>query len=140
MIAHATIVLLNGAGADVAPQQYFLPVPSRERTNIADILVKNKTKKLKIGQKTLIYRREGESYWLFCPPKIQFYEFNNDAFAILLCISRRDFNSKLTAKIRKNILVQEFLKYLVENCLVTKKYLKNLCLLTERENYRSVGQ
>ncbi|MDO8515207.1 MAG: hypothetical protein Q7S14_01780 [bacterium] len=103
------------------------------------MLTVNKTRKLKIGHKTLIYRREGESYWLFYPQKIQFYEFNKDAFAILLCVSRGNFNSNLTSKIRKNASVQKFLRYLVENGLVTKKCLKNLCLLTGMENCRNVS-
>lgn len=103
------------------------------------MLVKDKIRKLRIGQKTLIYRKEKENFWFFCPQNIQFYEFNKDAFAILLCISRKKFNPGLIGKIKKSTLAQKFLLYLIENELVTRKYLRKLNLLSGRKNFYGIN-
>jgi len=86
-------------------------------------------KKIKIGQKTFIYRRENEAFWLYYPQNIEFHKFNKDGFALLLCITKEKFNPELIKRIRKSNQAQKLLEYFINHELTTKKHLEKLGLL-----------
>jgi len=90
---------------------------------------KTKTRKLRVGSKTFIYRKERGDFWLYSPKSIEFYKFNRQGFAILLGIGKNGFESKIIKKLSKSIQAQNFLHYLVEHELVAKRRLRELNLL-----------
>ncbi len=93
------------------------------------MLIKTKIKKIKIGKKTFIYRKENNHFWLYCPQNLEFHIFNKNGFALLLCIAKEKFGSELIKRIKKSDQAQKFLAYLVIHELVTKKHLRKLSLL-----------
>ena len=98
------------------------------------MLNKNKTERLVLDGKTLVYRFENGYYWVFCPQTTEFYRFNQQGFAILIGISIGSIDTEVALRIKKSKTVKNFLYYLIEQNLINEQSLRELNLLGERNN------
>jgi len=91
--------------------------------------IKINTKQLKLLGKTLVYRKEGSSYWVYFPQKVGFHKFNKSGFGILLYLAKGMPDPELNKKLKESRKTQIFFDYLLKNDLIDRGKLERLNLV-----------